>query len=118
MSNGIPRPVWQSTHLIARRVLRVARDSEGIGLGFEGDFELAIWGPARLSAEGQALGLERIDSLLGRVLMEFVGDEREERLIFAGHPQLDLVVIVDIAQCTGPEAMMLRGPNNLMVVWN
>jgi hypothetical protein len=118
MSNGIPVPVWQSTRLIGRRVLRAVRGSESIGMSFEGDFHLVIWGPARLIAEGKPLGLERIDALLGRVLMEFVGDEREERMTFAGHPQFDLVVTVDVAQCTGPEAMMLTGPDHLIVVWN
>jgi len=96
----------------------VLSNSESIGLSFEGDFHLVIWGPARLSAEGQPLGLESIDSLRGRVLMEFVGNEREERMTFAGHPQFDLLVTVDVAECTGPEAMMLRGPDDLIVVWN
>lgn len=118
MSNGIPGPVWQSTHLIGRRVLKVVSRPKSIYLSFEGDFHLVIWGPARLSAEGEPLGLESIDSLTGRVLMEFVGDGSEERMIFAGHPQFHLVVTVDVAQCTGPEAMMLTGPDHLTVVWN
>ena len=50
--------------------------------------------------------------------MEFVGDGREERITFAGHPKFELVVTVDVDECAGPEAMTLRGPNDLIVVWN
>jgi hypothetical protein len=105
--------------MIGARVLLALRDSEGVGLSFDGDWHLSIGGHVRVMADGMTVDQSGIDgSLEGRALVEFVGDSSVEHLVFSGEPRFELVVSLDLAKCRGPEAMMLRGPNDLIVVWN
>ena len=70
----------------------------------------------RFMCQGKKFDLRRISELVGESLVKFIGDDVHERLVFSNRFE----VIVDLAarKSFQPEAMMVRGPENLFVVWN
>jgi hypothetical protein len=108
---------WR-TRIVGADVLRVEYGTDGLGLYFEGGWRVGIYGAARLLADHVPVELERVPELAGRALTQFAGNAAEERLGFSGEPEFELVVTLDLDQCAGPEAMVLYGPDDLIVVWN
>ena len=106
------------TELIGRQVTDTQVDEEGIGLAFEGNWNLAIWGAAKLTDGGALVDISNIARLKRLVLKEFVGDSREEHLVFDAVPQIELIVSLGSESQKAPESMALYGPNNYIVVWN
>lgn len=64
----------------------------------------------------EEVDLHRISELIGSSLLKSVGDGVRERFVFSN--EFELVVDLNVRKPSRPEAMMVHGPGNLIVVWN
>jgi hypothetical protein len=97
-------------------VIDVLSDSDGLGISFEDDWHLTVWSGFRLRMAKQEIDLSHVDELIGSCLTLFEAQETIELLQFS--QGLEIIVGLDDRDPSHPEAMMLRGPNSLIVVWN
>ncbi|MEZ4759719.1 MAG: hypothetical protein R2810_08015 [Flavobacteriales bacterium] len=79
-----------------------------------GQYTLNIANPTRLSQAGVAL--DRYGAMIGRPVTGVEETEQFARIDFG--PDLRLEIDLRDESFTGPEAMVLYGPDYLIVVWN
>ena len=102
--------------IVGQRVTDAALDSDGVRVVFSTDWCVVIWSSAQFTVRGKLTPLSEISAIVGTKLISFDGSDTHEFLRFSG----DLEVAVDLNDRadTQPEAMMLNGPNTLIVAWN
>jgi len=102
--------------LVGKKVLRVERDGEGMGLQFSEDWNLAIWARSRLiTPDGDEWSAGDVSILVGTRLHTFAGDAAFERLTFENGCEF----VVDLRAAPGSvaESMALYGPDSTTVIW-
>ena len=104
------------TAILGQVVVDVVRDEDGLGIRLAAGWDISVWSACSLHARGEEIDLRRVSEIIGASLVEFVRDRNHERLVFSrGH---EVIVDLDARSASQPEAMMVRGPNSLIVVWN
>lgn len=81
-------------------------------IGFE-EYQLSIVNPAHLAGNDGSLELS---SLKGKVVSRV--EENEHTALIGFNDGLQLVIDLRDESFIGPEAMVLHGPDDLIVVWN
>ena len=102
--------------MIGEAVTAAEIDNEGLSITFTNNWSLSIWCDISLVHAGQAIDVARVTELVGRKIESFRQDSERETLTFSS----GFDIVVDLSK-RGPdqvEAMMLRGPDKLIVVWN
>jgi len=102
--------------LVGKKVLRVERDGEGMGLQFSEDWNLAIWARSRLiTPDGDEWPAGDVSILVGTRLHTFAGDDAFERLTFEN----GCAIVVDLRAAPGSvaESMALYCPDSTTVIW-
>jgi hypothetical protein len=102
--------------IIGKEVKNILLEEDGLGISLIGGWDINVWSAITLYLLRRKVDLSRISELVGASLIQFVGDNVHERLVFSN----GFEVIVDLAtrKSSQPEAMMVRGPEKLFVVWN
>ena len=108
-------PTFRS-EMTGKRVVKAQLDAEGVGVSLEGGWSISIWNVADYFVAGASVSLSKVSMLEGTFLLQFVGNETEERLVFSN--DTELIVHLDAKSSTGPESMAVHGPNHCIVVWN
>jgi hypothetical protein len=101
--------------LIGKKVFRAERDADGIGLQFEGGWNIAIWTDCLFLCGGKEESQDNVRILEGTTLSTFSGNAEAETLYFDNGCQL--VVDLVAASRSSFEAMAVYGPEHLIVVW-
>jgi hypothetical protein len=102
--------------MIGESVTDVEVDNEGLRIAFTNDWNLTIWCDISLTHAGEVIEVDRAEDLVGTKIEGFRQSSGQETLIFSS----SFALVVDLPKI-GPdqvEAMMLRGPKLLIVVWN
>lgn len=102
--------------LVGEAVIAVETDSEGLGLAFTNDWSLSIWSDILLTRFGEAIDAGHTSLLVGQKVESLKPNPGRETLILSS----GFALVVDLSK-RGPdqvEMMMLRGPEQLIVVWN
>ena len=102
--------------IIGKVVTDVVLDEDGLGIALSEGWSINLWSAITLYEHGNKSDLRRISGLVGAPLVQFVGDHVHERLVFSN--DFELVVDLKARKPAQPEAMMVRGPEKLIVVWN
>ena len=102
--------------LVGETVVAVETDSEGLGIAFTDDWSLSVWNDILLTHFGEALDVGHASDLVGQQVESFKAGPDQETLIFSS----GFVLVVALSKRTPDqvEVMMLRGPEQLIVVWN
>lgn len=102
--------------IVGEKVTAVSADESGVGLSLGRDWRVTIWSRSVIVSSDPTIITPATTNLLQRTLLAFLGNEVEETLSFSGG--LSLVVYLEDRPDEQPEAMLLQGPNTLIVVWN
>lgn len=102
--------------MLGLSVVDVDHDETGIGIALTQGWSISIWCKATFFLNGEIADASRIDALRGRVLLDFKSENVNEKLIFSDDAIIN--AFPKMRDATQAEAMMLRGPNSLIVVWN
>lgn len=104
------------TAILGQPVVDVERDEDGLGIRLAEGWDISVWSACSLHEQGVEIDLQRVSEIIGASLVEFVREYNHERLVFSqGH---EVIVDLDARSPSQPEAMMVQGPNSLIVVWN
>lgn len=112
MTTSLPTLPSFRFDLIGKKVLRVERDAEGVGVQLDGGWNIAVWAPCIVLCDSM---IADISSLIGTKLKTFSGNSESEKLVFDNGCVLQ-VNLKDNAGSTA-ESMAVYGPNKLIVVW-
>jgi hypothetical protein len=93
--------------LLGRRILEIQEDDDGLGLRFHNGSSLAIWNPANFDHSADLVG-RRVEMV----------QEAQSQFVMSLDDGRELTVDLRDEAFSGPEAMMLTGPNNEIIVWN
>lgn len=116
MATSLPTLPSFRFDMIGKEVLRVERDTEGVGVQLDGGWNIAVWAPCSVLCDSMKIGpTPDIDSLVGAKLKTFAGNSDSEKLVFDN----GCVLQVDLKASAGStaESMAVYGPNKLIVVW-
>lgn len=102
--------------IIGKEVSDILLDEDGLGISLAEGWNISVWSAILLYWRGEKIELRRITELIGASLIEFVGSAARERLVFSNG--FEVVIELDARKSSQPEAMMVRGPENLIIVWN
>ncbi len=102
--------------LMGMVVVAATMDSEGIGIELKGGWNLAIWCQVLARRDNRAIASFLATDLIGLHLESFLAHDGIEVLVFSDG--LELSINLYARSSEQPEAMMLSGPENLIVVWN
>lgn len=109
-------PILFRAEIVGKDVTGVLLDEEGLGISLSQGWDISIWSAITLYLHEERVDLRRISELTGASLMEFVGDDAQERLVFSNG--FKVMVELNARKPYQLEAMMVRGPKDLIVVWN
>lgn len=100
--------------LVGRRVVSAQFDDGGLGIGFGNEWSIAIFAKSTIHCGDELVNDAR--QIEGATLTQFIGDSATEMLSFDNGCE----IIIDLQSSTDPsgEAMIVYGPDNLIVVWN
>ena len=104
------------TEIVSKNVTDIVFDEDGLSISLSNEWNINVWSAVTLYLHGEKIDLCRISELIGASLMDFIGDDVHERLIFSNG--FEVIVELDARKSFQAEAMMVRGPKNLIVVWN
>lgn len=109
-------PIFFRAEIVSKDVTDILFDEDGLGISLANGWNISAWSAVTLYLHGEKIDLCRISELIGASLMEFIGDDARERLVFSNG--FEVIVELDARKSSQPEAMMVQGPENLIVVWN
>ena len=102
--------------LVGETVTAVEIDSEGLGIALTKDWSLSIWSDVLLTRFGEASDVSHTSLLVGHKVEGFKSSPDRETLILSS----GFALAVELSKRSPDQvkAMMLRGPEQLIVVWN
>lgn len=111
-----PTPKTFRDDVAGSLVLAAHVGTDGLGLVLSGGWSVSIWCHWSITFDGVEAPVTDAFKLVGKALQSFENAEGLEHLQFSG--QCEVVANPANRERPSSEAMALRGPHALIVVWN